>query len=58
MVPKLGYARTAEDWQPYQSLITRLYRDENRTLKEVQQLLESDYNFRATYVRSLQQALS
>jgi hypothetical protein len=36
------------DWQPYQALITRLYKDEDRTLEEVMTILETQYGFKAT----------
>ena len=38
---------TAEDWERHRVLFTRLYRDENKTLKEVKSIMEK-YGFNAT----------
>lgn len=42
-----GYAR-AEDWEPNRRTISRLYRDENRSLKEVMEIMSRNYHFHAT----------
>ena len=39
---------TAEDWIANRDLFTRLYRDENKTLKEVMSIMETSYGFHAT----------
>ena len=41
---------TTEDWEFFRPILTRLYRDENRTLKEVKSTMEATYGFRATLV--------
>lgn len=40
---------TTEEWNGKRELITRLYFEEDKTLKDVRQILERDYNFRPTY---------
>ncbi|KAI0434214.1 hypothetical protein F5Y09DRAFT_296906 [Xylaria sp. FL1042] len=45
--PSDGWA-TANDWANHRSLITDLYRDQNKTLKETMQVMEEKYNFFAT----------
>jgi hypothetical protein len=40
---------STEEWNVKRELITRLYFEEDKTLKEVRQLLERDYNFQPTY---------
>lgn len=42
-----GWA-TAEDWAKYRQTITALYCNENKTLKEVMQLMREKYDFVAT----------
>ncbi|KAI1153744.1 hypothetical protein F4825DRAFT_238884 [Nemania diffusa] len=42
-----GWA-TANDWANHQPLITALYRDQNKTLKETMQVMEQKYEFFAT----------
>ncbi|KAI8223099.1 hypothetical protein K4K54_006390 [Colletotrichum sp. SAR 10_86] len=42
------YATTEELWTCHQGVITRLYKDENRPLKEVKQIMETEYFFHAT----------
>lgn len=37
------------DWSKNMPTITRLYVDENRTLKEVKKIMETQYDFHATY---------
>lgn len=39
---------TAEEWNEHRDLITKLYRDMNLPLREVQRIMEEDYNFKAT----------
>jgi len=43
----LKYAEPS-DWSAYQATITRLYIDENKTLKEVIRIMQEDFQFRAT----------
>ncbi|KAI1322747.1 hypothetical protein F5Y16DRAFT_29118 [Xylariaceae sp. FL0255] len=45
--PSSGWA-TANDWAAHRSLITSLYREENKTLKETMQVMEEEHNFFAT----------
>ena len=40
----------AEDWELHRALFTRLYRDENKTLKEVKSIMKEKYGFNATWV--------
>jgi hypothetical protein len=44
---------TAQDWERYRTLFTRLYRDENMTLKDVKGIMKEEYSFNATYVSSV-----
>jgi hypothetical protein len=39
---------STEEWNVKRDLITRLYFEEDKTLKEVRQLLDRDYNFQPT----------
>lgn len=39
---------TAEQWNVHRGLITRLYREQDLPLREVVQIMESKYNFKAT----------
>lgn len=41
---------TNQDWEKHRPEITSLYRDENKTLKEVMAFMEEQYQFRATSV--------
>ena len=43
---------STEEWNGKRELITRLYFEEDKTLKEVRQLLERDYNFQPTYAHT------
>ncbi|KAI1429856.1 hypothetical protein F5Y12DRAFT_341345 [Xylaria sp. FL1777] len=45
--PRDGWA-TANDWASHRSLITALYRDQNKTLKETMRIMEEKYSFFAT----------
>lgn len=42
--PPEGWA-TAAEWQAQKEMITNLYREQNKTLKEVMQLMADKYNF-------------
>jgi hypothetical protein len=44
---------TAQDWERYRTLFTRLYCDENMTLKDVKRIMKEKYGFNATYVFSI-----
>lgn len=44
---------TAQDWERYRTLFTRLYRDENMTLKDVKSIMRERYGFNATYASSI-----
>ncbi|KAK5049987.1 hypothetical protein LTR84_004106 [Exophiala bonariae] len=48
MASNARYPTSASDWQPYRALITRLYKDEDRTLEDVMKVLKTQYGFRAT----------
>ncbi|UQC83528.1 uncharacterized protein CLUP02_09022 [Colletotrichum lupini] len=39
---------TEKDWHRMQPTITKLYRDENRSLRQVSEIMESHYHFYAT----------
>lgn len=39
---------SSEEWKRHRSLITKLYFEEGRTLKEVREHLESEYGFAPT----------
>jgi hypothetical protein len=39
---------TAEDWERHRALFEYLYRDENKTLKEVMSIMKERYGFNAT----------
>jgi hypothetical protein len=53
-IPEIKNLRTftARDWDDQKENITRLYVEENRTLKDVMYLIEGHYGLRATYVTS------
>ncbi len=40
---------TGADWNSHRALITRLYRDEDRTLTDVMEIMERRHGFYATY---------
>lgn len=44
---------TAEDWERNRALFTSLYRDQNKTLKDVMAIMREKYGFNATYVSSI-----
>lgn len=37
-----------KDWNRMQPIITKLYRDENKSLRQVREIMESQYHFYAT----------
>jgi hypothetical protein len=39
---------TAEDWERHRPLFTRLYRDENKSLRKVRSIMKQKYGFNAT----------
>jgi len=39
---------SAKEWEDVKSVIRQLYLVEHRSLKEVQEILETDYSFRAS----------
>jgi hypothetical protein len=41
---------TSEEWRRHRPLITRLYFEEGRTLKDVAEFLKREYDFAPTYV--------
>lgn len=41
---------SSDEWKRHRPLITQLYSDEGRTLKEVRDHLEREYGFAPTYV--------
>jgi hypothetical protein len=47
-----GYT-SQQQWEARRSEITRLYADQNVTLKEVIEIMKTSYSFFATYVWSL-----
>ncbi|KAK1845318.1 hypothetical protein CCHR01_12068 [Colletotrichum chrysophilum] len=48
IVTKSKVYATEDHWTCHRGIITRLYRDENKTLKEVKQIMEETYYFHAT----------
>ncbi|KAF0324874.1 hypothetical protein GQ607_007767 [Colletotrichum asianum] len=48
IVTKSKVYATEDLWTCHRGIITRLYRDENKTLKEVKQIMEETYYFHAT----------
>jgi hypothetical protein len=49
---------TARDWERYRAIFTRLYCDENMTLKDVKSIMREKYGFNATYVPSISAVFS
>jgi hypothetical protein len=45
---------SAQDWEDQRMTFERLYSAERRSLREVMEILEQGYGFRATYVQCLQ----
>lgn len=42
----------SDQWEAKRAIITKLYQEEKRSLKEVMDILERDYNFKATCAAS------
>jgi hypothetical protein len=47
-MPSGVYATSADEWNRHRDDIVRLYLTENRPLKEVQQIMDATFGFRAT----------
>lgn len=43
----------SEEWEAKRPIITRLYQEEKRSLKDVMDILERDHHFKATYVLAM-----
>lgn len=41
---------TADDWMLHREQITRVYRDENKTLKRTMDIFEAEHSLKATWV--------
>jgi hypothetical protein len=41
---------TAQDWENHREVFTKLYRSQGRKLKDVKDIMEKRYGFRATYI--------
>lgn len=52
LLPAPAYPPTQQDWDNYRDIFTRLYQVQDRPLKEVKELLEQHYGFKATLVIS------
>src|ERR1700753_1066543 len=48
---------TSEEWRRHRPLITQLYFEEGRTLKDVAEYLKREYDFAPTYVLLLSPAI-
>ncbi|KAJ9614627.1 hypothetical protein H2200_002764 [Cladophialophora chaetospira] len=46
--PEALVPSTPQEWNVHRELITRLYRDQELPLKEVQRIMQTDYHFKAT----------
>ncbi|EXJ69534.1 uncharacterized protein A1O5_07570 [Cladophialophora psammophila CBS 110553] len=46
--PRAIVPRTPQEWNAHRGVITRLYRDRELPLKDVQRIMEMEYNFKAT----------
>ncbi|KIW93529.1 uncharacterized protein Z519_06134 [Cladophialophora bantiana CBS 173.52] len=46
--PRASVPRTPQEWNALRGVITRLYRDLELPLKDVQRIMEMEYNFKAT----------
>lgn len=44
-----AWATKAEDWEARKEMISKLYWDEDKTLKEVMEIMRRDHGFNATY---------
>ena len=40
---------TLDDWEPHRATITRLYQEENKTLRETMDIMAREHGFFATY---------
>ncbi|GKT48510.1 uncharacterized protein ColSpa_08691 [Colletotrichum spaethianum] len=47
LVTKKTYA-TEDVWSSHRSMITRLYRDEGKSLRQIKQIMERDHSLYAT----------
>ena len=45
---RTSHSYTSDEWKRHRPLITQLYSEEGRTLKEVREQLERDYGFAPT----------
>jgi hypothetical protein len=45
MTKRSANSYTSEEWKRHRPLITRMYFEEGRTLKDVREFLEKEYNF-------------
>jgi hypothetical protein len=43
------WATKAEDWEAHKEIISQLYWDQDKTLKEVMEVMRQDHGFNATY---------
>lgn len=48
LVPVPEYPPTRKDWESYRGIFTQLYQVEEKPLKTVKELLETQYGFKAT----------
>ncbi len=48
MVTQATYPDAGSGWSPHQATITRLYRDEGRTLEEVMVIMAGEHGLKAT----------
>jgi hypothetical protein len=48
MMTRATYPDPASGWQPHKATITQLYREEDRPLREVMLIMESEHGFKAT----------
>ena len=49
-LPKPTKPPTSEDWQLHRAIFTRLYRTEGKSLKQAKAIMQTKYDFHATYV--------
>lgn len=45
---KYSYPPTANDWQRIKPLLTKLYRDDKKTLADITNILQQNHGFRAS----------
>ena len=48
LVPAPEYPPSRKDWENYRGIFTQLYQVEEKSLKAVKELLETQYGFKAT----------